>query len=192
MPQPIEHLLAARVTEQRGEPRFVLLGKRLDLRQRLFALGGEVQRMRTGVIARGAPRHPFAPLELVQHARKPCTLDPERFSISEAAAETINRAKAQGRRIVSVGTTTTRALEAAARAGRGVITPQSGWTDLFIYPGFTFRIVSALLTNFHLPQSSLLMLVAAFGGRDVVLAAYREAVAREYRFYSYGDAMLIL
>ncbi len=119
-------------------------------------------------------------------------LDPERFSIGEAAADTINRAKADGRRIVSVGTTTTRALETAARAGRGVITPQSGWSDLFIYPGFTFRIVSALMTNFHLPQSSLLMLVSAFGGREKVLSAYRDAVAREYKFYSYGDAMLIL
>lgn len=120
------------------------------------------------------------------------TLDPERFAISEAAAEQINRAKKERRRIVAVGTTTTRALEAAARAGRGIITPQSGWTDLFIYPGFTFRIVDALMTNFHLPQSSLLMLVSAFGKRDAVLAAYREAVARGYRFYSYGDAMLIL
>ena len=119
-------------------------------------------------------------------------LDPERFSIGEAAADTINRAKAEGRRIVSVGTTTTRALETAVRAGRGVITPQSGWSDLFIYPGFTFRIVSALMTNFHLPQSSLLMLVSAFGGRERVLSAYRDAVALEYRFYSYGDAMLIL
>ena len=109
-----------------------------------------------------------------------------------AAADTINCAKADGRRIVSVGTTTTRALETAARAGRGVITPQSGWSDLFIYPGFTFRIVSALMTNFHLPQSSLLMLVSAFGGREKVLSAYRDAVAREYKFYSYGDAMLIL
>jgi S-adenosylmethionine:tRNA ribosyltransferase-isomerase len=116
----------------------------------------------------------------------------ERFSISEAAAGAINGAKAEGRRIVAVGTTTTRALEAAARAGRGIITPQSGWTDLFIYPGFTFRMVDALMTNFHLPQSSLLMLVCAFGGRDVVLSAYRDAVARGYRFYSYGDAMLIL
>jgi S-adenosylmethionine:tRNA ribosyltransferase-isomerase len=120
------------------------------------------------------------------------TLDPERFSISESAAETINRAKAQGRRIVSVGTTTTRALEAAGRAGRGIITPQSGWTDLFIYPGFTFRIVGALMTNFHLPQSSLLMLVGAFASRDAVMCAYREAVAGGYKFYSYGDAMLIL
>ena len=120
------------------------------------------------------------------------TVGREYFSISEAAAELINRATQEGRRIVAVGTTTTRALEAAARAGRGTITPQTGWTDLFIYPGFTFRIVSVLMTNFHLPMSSLLMLVAAFAGRDRVLAAYREAVSHDYRFYSYGDAMLIL
>jgi S-adenosylmethionine:tRNA ribosyltransferase-isomerase len=94
--------------------------------------------------------------------------------------------------VVAVGTTTTRALEAAGRAGRGVITPQSGWTDLFIYPGFTFGIVDVLMTNFHLPQSSLLMLVSALGGREAVLGAYREAVAARYRFYSYGDAMLVL
>jgi S-adenosylmethionine:tRNA ribosyltransferase-isomerase len=120
------------------------------------------------------------------------TLEPEYFSISEASAETLNRAKREGRRVLAVGTTTTRALEEAARAGRGVITPQSGWADLFIYPGFHFRLVDALMTNFHLPRSSLLMLVCALGGRDAVLAAYREAVARGYRFYSYGDAMLIL
>lgn len=120
------------------------------------------------------------------------TIDPERFSISEAAAETINRAKREKRRVVAVGTTTTRALEAAGRAGRGIITPQSGWTNLFIYPGFHFGIVDALMTNFHLPESSLLMLVCAFGGRDAVLAAYRDAVAERYRFYSYGDSMLIL
>jgi S-adenosylmethionine:tRNA ribosyltransferase-isomerase len=120
------------------------------------------------------------------------TIDPERFSISEAAAAAINRAKQQGRRVIAVGTTTTRALEYAIRAGRGAITPQSGWTDLFIYPGFEFRIVSALLTNFHLPMSSLLMLVSGFGGTERVLAAYREAVSRSYRFYSYGDAMLIV
>jgi S-adenosylmethionine:tRNA ribosyltransferase-isomerase len=120
------------------------------------------------------------------------TVDAERFSISEAAAATINRAKQDGRRIVAVGTTTTRTLESAVRAGRGVITPQSGSTNLFIYPGVDFRIVGGLMTNFHLPQSSLLMLVAAFGGRDKVLAAYREAVAHGYHFYSYGDAMLIL
>jgi S-adenosylmethionine:tRNA ribosyltransferase-isomerase len=120
------------------------------------------------------------------------TVGPERFAISEAAAETINRAKREKRRIVAVGTTTTRAVEAAAKLGRGVITPQTAWTDLFIYPGFKFQIVDALLTNFHLPQSSLLMLVCALAGTEEVLSAYREAVAHEYRFYSYGDAMLIL
>ena len=132
----------------------------------------------------------FQPIRVAQVEAH--TIDPERFSIGEDAAETINRAKRDGRRVVAVGTTTTRALEFAFRAGRGVITPQSGWTDLFIYPGFEFRLVSALMTNFHLPMSSLLMLVSAFGGREQVLAAYREAVARAYRFYSYGDAMLIL
>jgi S-adenosylmethionine:tRNA ribosyltransferase-isomerase len=120
------------------------------------------------------------------------TIQPERFSIGEVAADTINRAKRDNRRVVAVGTTTTRALEAAGRAGRGVITPQSAWTDLFIYPGFKFTIVDVLMTNFHLPESSLLMLACAFGGREAVLAAYHEAVANRYRFYSYGDAMLIL
>ncbi len=120
------------------------------------------------------------------------TIDAERFSISEAAADAINRAKREQRRVIAVGTTTTRALEAAGRAGRGTITPQSGWSDLFIYPGFQFRIVDALMTNFHLPESSLLMLACAFGGREAVLAAYREAIAERYRFYSYGDAMLIV
>ena len=116
----------------------------------------------------------------------------ERFSIDEATAEIINRAKREKRRIIAVGTTTTRALESAAISGNGAIIPRSEWTDLFIYPGFAFRIVDGLMTNFHLPQSSLLMLVSAFAGQDVVLAAYREAVTRGYRFYSYGDAVVIL
>jgi S-adenosylmethionine:tRNA ribosyltransferase-isomerase len=120
------------------------------------------------------------------------TLDAERFSIGEAAAETINLARREKRRVIAVGTTTTRALEAAGRLGGGVITPQAGRTDLFIYPGFEFIIVDALMTNFHLPQSSLLMLVSALAGRQRVLAAYHAAVERRYRFYSYGDAMLIL
>jgi S-adenosylmethionine:tRNA ribosyltransferase-isomerase len=120
------------------------------------------------------------------------TIDAERFSISEAAAEAINQAKRDKRRVIAVGTTTTRVLETAGRSGRGIITPQSGWSDLFIYPGFRFSIVDALMTNFHLPESSLLMLACAFGGRDAVLRAYREAVAEGYRFYSYGDAMLML
>jgi S-adenosylmethionine:tRNA ribosyltransferase-isomerase len=120
------------------------------------------------------------------------TIDAERFSISEAAADAINSAKREKRRIIAVGTTTTRALESAGRAGRGVITPQSAWSDLFIYPGYKFCIVDGLMTNFHLPESSLLMLTCAFGGRDAVLGAYRDAVAQKYRFYSYGDAMLII
>lgn len=120
------------------------------------------------------------------------TVERERFSISAGAAEAINRAKREKRRVVAVGTTTTRALEAAARIGNGTLAPSDGWADLFIYPGFEFAIVDALFTNFHLPQSSLLMLVSAFAGREAVLAAYREAVAQRYRFYSYGDAMVIL
>ena len=93
---------------------------------------------------------------------------------------------------IAVGTTTTRALEDAARRGGGVVRPGRAQADIFIYPGFRFQVIDGLLTNFHLPQSSLLMLVAAFAGRERVLAAYREAVRERYRFYSYGDAMLVL
>ena len=117
-------------------------------------------------------------------------VDPERYAVSDRAAEAINAARSARRRVVAVGTTTTRALEAAAVDGR--VRPGPGTADLFIYPGYEFRIVDALLTNFHLPRSSLLMLVTAFAGRDLVLAAYRHAVAAGFRFYSYGDAMLIL
>ena len=119
-------------------------------------------------------------------------VEPERFAISEAPAAAINRALDEGRRIIAVGTTTTRTLEAVAQAHGGRIVAGSDITDLFIYPGFSFRVVGGLLTNFHMPRSSLLMLVSAFGGRDLVRAAYDAAVARRYRFYSYGDAMLIL
>jgi S-adenosylmethionine:tRNA ribosyltransferase-isomerase len=119
------------------------------------------------------------------------TVDPERYDISAAAAAAIDRALDDRRRIVAVGTTTTRALEDAARRGNGRITAGPGTASLFIYPGHRFQVVGALLTNFHLPASSLLMLVAAFAGRERLLAAYREAVQRRYRFYSYGDAMLI-
>ncbi len=115
----------------------------------------------------------------------------EDFEIPAEAASAINRALDEGRRVVAVGTTTTRTLESVARL-TGRITAGRGSTDLFIYPGFEFRVLSGLLTNFHLPKSSLLMLVSAFAGREQVLAAYRGAVASGYRFYSYGDAMLIL
>jgi S-adenosylmethionine:tRNA ribosyltransferase-isomerase len=119
-------------------------------------------------------------------------VDPERYDISEEAAASINRALDEGRRIVAIGTTTTRALEDAARRGNGRIPAGAAEARLFIYPGFDFRVISGLMTNFHLPQSSLLMLVSAFAGRERVLAAYREAVERCYRFYSYGDAMLVI
>jgi S-adenosylmethionine:tRNA ribosyltransferase-isomerase len=126
-------------------------------------------------------------------------VDPEPYSIAPDAAASINAALAAGGRIIAVGTTTTRALEdAASRVGlpraesRGRIEPGAARAEVFIYPGHTFRVISGLLTNFHLPKSSLLMLVAAFAGRERVLDAYREAVAQRYRFYSYGDAMLIL
>src|SRR5690606_4797790 len=104
----------------------------------------------------------------------------------------INRARREGRRVVVVGTTAVRALESAPIDEHGDLQPGSGETRLFIYPGHTFRVVDALITNFHLPKSSLLMLVAAFAGRDRVVDAYREAVRERYRFYSYGDAMFVV
>jgi S-adenosylmethionine:tRNA ribosyltransferase-isomerase len=116
---------------------------------------------------------------------------PEAAEIPGETAEAVNRAKAEGRRVVAVGTTTTRALEWAVDGG-GRVREGTGAADLFIYPGHLFRAVDALVTNFHLPRSTLLLLVAAFCGRDLVLAAYRHAVAARYRFYSYGDAMLIV
>ena len=119
------------------------------------------------------------------------TVDPEWFEIPARAAAEIASAHAHGHRVVAVGTTTTRALESAAD-GEGSVRPGSGRTDLFIHPGVTFRVVDAILTNFHLPRSSLLMLVAAFAGRELVLDAYRHAVQSGYRFYSYGDAMLVV
>jgi S-adenosylmethionine:tRNA ribosyltransferase-isomerase len=115
----------------------------------------------------------------------------ERFSVSPQAADKINNA----RRIIAVGTTAMRVLETATRNNKLVIRqiePLSGETDLFIYPPFTFRVVDVLLTNFHLPRSTLLMLVSAFAGREFILRAYEEAISNRYRFFSYGDCMLIL
>jgi S-adenosylmethionine:tRNA ribosyltransferase-isomerase len=117
-------------------------------------------------------------------------MESEAFEISEAAAACLNRALDEGRRLLAAGTTCVRTLEHAARGDR--IEPGRGETNLFIYPGFEFRVVGALLTNFHLPRSTLLMLVSAFAGRDFILRAYRHAVDERYRFYSYGDCMLIV
>ena len=114
----------------------------------------------------------------------------EYFSVPQATAEAVNAAKREGRRVVAVGTTVARTLEASAADGR--VRCGDGWTDLFIYPGYRWKIVDALITNFHLPRSTLLMLVSALLGRERTLAAYQEAVRQRYRFYSFGDAMLIL
>ncbi len=114
----------------------------------------------------------------------------ETYQICDATAEAINQTKAAGARVVGVGTTSVRTLEYAADA-TGRIAAGCGDCDLFIYPGFEFKIIDALITNFHLPQSTLLMLVSAFAGREKILTAYREAVAEAYRFFSYGDAMFI-
>lgn len=125
--------------------------------------------------------------EIVEEHR----VDAEPYVISTEAANAIAATRAAGHRIVAVGTTTTRALETAA-SETGVVRAGAGASELFIHPGHRFRVVDALLTNFHLPRSSLLMLVAAFAGRELVLAAYRDAIARGFAFYSYGDAMLLV
>ncbi len=117
-------------------------------------------------------------------------LHQETYNISNSAAESINRALDDRRRVVAIGTTTVRTLEYAARE-TGRVQAGSGEADLFVYPGFQFHVVGAMLTNFHLPQSTLLMLVCAFGGKEQVMAAYRHTVEEKYRFYSYGDCMLV-
>jgi S-adenosylmethionine:tRNA ribosyltransferase-isomerase len=117
-------------------------------------------------------------------------LHAERVSVGAEACDAVDRARERAGRVIAVGTTAARALESASQTG--TIRPLSGETDLFIRPGYRFRSVDAILTNFHLPQSSLLMLVAAFAGREFVLRAYRHAVAARYRFFSYGDAMLLM
>jgi len=113
--------------------------------------------------------------------------------LSQEVANQLSQAKMEKRRIICVGTTTVRLVEAAAQASSpGHIQPFKGWASLFILPGYQFRLVDALVTNFHLPKSTLLMLVTAFTGRDLLNQAYREAIAQKYRFYSFGDAMLII
>ena len=131
----------------------------------------------------------FAPLrvETLDEVR----LHRERYTLPADTADAVNRAVREGRRIVAVGTTVVRTLEHCALKAVGDLKPHSGATEIFISPGFKFRLVGGLLTNFHLPQSSLLMLVSAFAGREQVLAAYRHAVQQTYRFFSYGDCMFL-
>jgi len=118
-------------------------------------------------------------------------LDEEYFEVSPEAAQLLNETRREGRRIVAVGTTTTWALESAI-SPQGEFSPIKGWTSLYIYPGYRFRAVDALITNFHLPRSSLFLLVCAFASRGLTMRAYQEAIRERYRFYSYGDGMLIL
>ena len=115
----------------------------------------------------------------------------EFFQIDETAANIINAAKGNGNRVIAVGTTSTRTLEAAADEN-GFLSAKSGWTEIFIYPGYTFKVIDGLITNFHLPESTLLMLVSALAQKEHVLNAYEEAIRKRYRFFSFGDAMLII
>lgn len=116
----------------------------------------------------------------------------EYYHMSQEAANTLNKVKQSKGRIISVGTTSTRTLETIARDQDGLFAATSGWTDIFIYPPYEFQAIDGLITNFHLPKSTLLMLISAFAGREQVLKAYEEAVSKEYRFFSFGDAMLII
>ncbi len=149
-------------------------------------IGGGIQIVEVTLHVGHGTFEPVRVTEMAEHK-----VAPEWFSITDDAARTINEARVRGSRIVAVGTTTTRALESAA-APTGEVKVGSGFANLTIVPGYKFRIVDALLTNFHLPQSSLLTLVCALAGREFMLAAYRHAVKERYRFYSYGDCMLIV
>ena len=115
----------------------------------------------------------------------------EFYQIDQEAADKINRAKANGKRVVCVGTTSCRTVESAADEN-GELAACSGWTEIFIYPGYRFKVLDCLITNFHLPESTLIMLVSALAGRKKVLEAYEEAVRERYRFFSFGDAMLVV
>ena len=115
----------------------------------------------------------------------------EFYQIDEEAAAKINRAKERGKRVICVGTTSCRTVESAADES-GKLRACSGWTEIFIYPGYRFKVLDCLITNFHLPESTLIMLVSALAGRETVLAAYEEAVREKYRFFSFGDAMLVM
>jgi S-adenosylmethionine:tRNA ribosyltransferase-isomerase len=119
------------------------------------------------------------------------TMHSEWGEVPQATVDLVQQTKAAGHRVIAVGTTATRALESAAKANAGELKAWSGETDIFIYPGYHFQVIDRLLTNFHLPESTLLMLVSALAGREAVLNAYQHAIREKYRFFSYGDAMLV-
>ena len=159
-----------------------------DLLSRVREMGAE-----TAFVTLHVGAFTFRPVRTEDPRKHP--LGTEYFELGQDAADAVNRAKASGRRVVCVGTTAVRLLESAAQmmgSDEGVeLRATTGWADLMILPGYRFRVVDALVTNFHLPRSTLLMLVSAFAGRETVLRAYREAVEQRYRFYSFGDAMLV-
>jgi S-adenosylmethionine:tRNA ribosyltransferase-isomerase len=133
----------------------------------------------------------FRPVQVEDALTHP--IFPEYGVLDETVAQEINLAKKEKRRVICVGTTSVRLVESAARSGQGeILKPFEGWANQFIYPGYEFKIVDAMLTNFHLPKSTLLMLVSALAGKEVIFKAYREAIEQRYRFYSFGDAMLIV
>ncbi|MCX5727104.1 MAG: S-adenosylmethionine:tRNA ribosyltransferase-isomerase, partial [Candidatus Saganbacteria bacterium] len=155
-----------------------------------WALLEKIERMgvRQAVITLDVGEGTFKPVKTERLEEHP--MHAERFCISEQAAETINQCRAKGGRVIAVGTTSVRTVENAVRDG--LVMPGTGRTNLFILPGFKFQAIDAMITNFHLPRSTLLALVAAFAGLEQILRAYRHAVEKRYRFYSYGDAMLIV
>jgi S-adenosylmethionine:tRNA ribosyltransferase-isomerase len=114
----------------------------------------------------------------------------EYYEVTEEAAALVNQARRSGKRVIAVGTTSCRTLESASGSD-GTLVAKSGWTDIFIYPGYSFKVIDGLITNFHLPESTLLMLVSALAGRENIMHAYSEAVKERYRFFSFGDAMFI-
>jgi S-adenosylmethionine:tRNA ribosyltransferase-isomerase len=158
-----------------------------------FTLGLLDRIRRRGVLVHPVTLHvgpgTFLPVRVEDVSRH--RMEPERYTVPDSTARAIKAAKTEGRRVIAVGTTSVRALEHAA-AHDGTVRGGAAETDLFITPGFRFRVVDTLLTNFHLPRSTLLMLVSAFAGVDAIRLAYAEAIVHHYRFYSYGDAMLIL
>ncbi len=115
----------------------------------------------------------------------------EYYEVSEETAKVINETKANGGRIIAVGTTSTRTLESVTD-DNGLVQPSKGWTEIFIYPGYEFKVIDGLITNFHLPESTLIMLVSALSSKDRILNAYKVAVEEQYRFFSFGDAMLLI
>lgn len=190
-PERYQTIYAGRTEEKKGSVAAPTAGLHFtrELMERLTATGVEM-----AFVTLHVGLDTFRPVE--EEDPREHKLHTELWTVCSATASAINKARSAGRRIVAVGTTSVRVLEQAAQLakqqGHEGIQPGGGWADLFILPGHQFRMVDALITNFHLPRSTLLMLVSAFAGRERLLAAYQEAVGERYRFYSFGDAMLVV